>query len=485
MRFSLWLPVLVVSFLAFVGCGGGSTPDGDPGAGGTGGTGGSGGVTCSTDCAALEVSSCQQWVCNDGSHPGTKGECVQVAQADGTACDDGNLCTVGDACRSGACSPGSAKDCAAAGSACTIGYCDVETGSCATRPAPNGASCDDGDACTVGDKCSDGVCTTGGPKDCSAFDSACTVGVCGDDGECTASPFEDGTACDDGDACTSGDACERGFCFGGPPKDCSGLTSACVVGVCDRADGECTTAPAANGKSCDDGNLCTVGDQCVGGVCQGAPKSCSTNPCIAGTCNPDDGQCSQSPRADGDPCDPDPCTVGGMCADGTCVGGTTKDCSALDSTCTVGTCDSATGACVAAVREDEPSCACPGEVVDGVCVQILITSTSDKASARAACSALGAGWALCPATMVCNNEVPLTPVVEHLTDSGCACGGGFTKAPQSCGCSSTQNLYIHVENGTDFAHYVRNAALAPSCMASTLCNVGSEHCGAPLCCKSL
>jgi hypothetical protein len=42
-----------------------------------------------------------------------------------------------------------------------------------------------------------------------------------------------------------------------------------------------------NGKTCDDGNKCTVKDMCIKGVCVGTPKCPpSKNPCKRTTCNP-------------------------------------------------------------------------------------------------------------------------------------------------------------------------------------------------------
>src|SRR5690348_975742 len=64
-----------------------------PGSGGQGG-----GVGCPTDCGGLKVEPCQRAECD--SHTG---RCVVHAAPEGTACDDGKVCTVGDACHAGAC----------------------------------------------------------------------------------------------------------------------------------------------------------------------------------------------------------------------------------------------------------------------------------------------------------------------------------------------------------------------------------------------
>src|SRR5439155_26767644 len=71
---------------------------------------------------------------------------------------------------------------AGASPACTSAGCDC-------RDRPDGAPCDDGNACTVDDACLGGACG-GMPQGCHG-------------GGCTGSPL----ACDDGDACTE-DACD-------------------------------------------------------------------------------------------------------------------------------------------------------------------------------------------------------------------------------------------------------------------------------------
>lgn len=90
--------------------------------------------------------------------------------------------------------------------------------------------------------------------------------VCG--GPCTGQP--NGAACDDADACTQSDACFAGRCAGGTPVSCAPV--ACQVGTCAPATGACSYVNAADNTSCDDGQACTAGDHCVGGGCTGTPN---------------------------------------------------------------------------------------------------------------------------------------------------------------------------------------------------------------------
>ncbi len=105
-----------------------------------------------------------------------------LGQPDGTVCDDNNACTTGDICTGGVCGGIVVKDCND-NNACTVDSCDAVTGNCVyteitcddENPCTtdicdaktgcvftnNTNSCDDGDACTTGDFCQDGVCVRG------------------------------------------------------------------------------------------------------------------------------------------------------------------------------------------------------------------------------------------------------------------------------------------------------------------------------------
>ena len=86
--------------------------------------------------------------------------------------------------------------------ACADGVCDNPI-------APNGTACDDGDADTTGDVCTDGEC--GGSRSTS---NPCDPNPCLNDGICTEvpGPFPNtkGAECDCGDSGCSGTRCEVG-----------------------------------------------------------------------------------------------------------------------------------------------------------------------------------------------------------------------------------------------------------------------------------
>ncbi|MCA9518194.1 MAG: hypothetical protein KC635_24820, partial [Myxococcales bacterium] len=224
-------------------------------------------------------------------------------------CDDLDPCTSGDVCRGGVCSgtPIRCDD----GDPCTRDGCDAALGRCTSVPAPEGAPCDDRDACTLADRCHDG--------------------------DCAGLPV----ACDDGLACTF-DACEPGgACSHLPaPGFCVSASGACVaVGarpldapceVC-AATGVLVADPAREGTPCDDDGVACTYDRCEGGAC--------VHPPVSGTCHDGDGVCYgagelmtgclrcvgsgvATPLAEGSACDDDgggACAVGSCDALGTCV----------------------------------------------------------------------------------------------------------------------------------------------------------------------
>jgi cytochrome b involved in lipid metabolism len=95
-----------------------------------------------------------------------------------------------------------------------------------------------------------------------------------------------GTACDDGNANTVGDVCTNGACAG--IDHCVGVVCAAsdqchTAGTCiDHATGACSNPVAANGTSCNDGNGNTSNDVCTNGTCAGTPSGGGGGPLPAG-----------------------------------------------------------------------------------------------------------------------------------------------------------------------------------------------------------
>ena len=113
------------------------------------------------------------------------GKCAYAIVPNGTICDaDDDPCTVGDACKAGACAKGKALPCDD-GNPCTADTCDAKAG---CQHIAQAGKCDDGNPCTVGDTCKqgkcaaiDGVCRPGTDKHCQLTPGCQSDGACGYD----------------------------------------------------------------------------------------------------------------------------------------------------------------------------------------------------------------------------------------------------------------------------------------------------------------
>ncbi|MDO8630862.1 MAG: hypothetical protein Q7R41_10245, partial [Phycisphaerales bacterium] len=204
-------------------------------------------------------------------------------------------------------------------------------------PVIDGTPCDGGNVCTIGETCQGGVCTGGAPPDCSAAGDQCTVASCdpnGTDGNCSIlTPVADGTPCDDGRACTD-DACGAGTCTSTPspagspcgdprdsacdnPDTCDG-TGTCRANlepagtVCRPTEGPCDIEETCDGKSPDcppdlfepDTTECrpTQGECDVAELCGGAGPDCPPDelaPARSACGDPTDSDCDNPDTCDG------------------------------------------------------------------------------------------------------------------------------------------------------------------------------------------
>ena len=138
------------------------------------------------------------------------GTCDDPAKPDGAACDDGDLCTQTDACSTGVCTGGNPVVCTASDQCHDAGVCDPMTGTCDDPEKADGTACDDGDLCTQTDACSTGVCTGTNPVVCEAADDCHVAGTCDPTtGVCDDPAAPDGTPCSIG-TCESGNCADTG-----------------------------------------------------------------------------------------------------------------------------------------------------------------------------------------------------------------------------------------------------------------------------------
>ena len=309
------------------------------------------------------------------------GECVAVPIATGTACDDGDQCTVGDVCKNGTCD-GNAKICDD-GNACTTDACDKAQG-CLAEPFDG--PCDDKNACTQGEVCVSGKCQGGGAVSCSDA-NVCTSDACLPKTGCKYSPAVG--ACNDGDACTNDDACKSGKCVG-TVKVCEPLGK-CEDAACDATSGQCV--PKA--VSCSDGDGCTE-DACdpATGDCLFKPKSC------------DDGD-----KCTLDSCDPTT-TIG-------CVATPTKCDDGL--ACTTDACDPSTGECVSAAIVCDDSEPCTNDAcIDGACVFSPVDCNDNDKCTKDSCDG------------VCQHAPVACDDLNACTENGCTAEQGCIFNPITC-----------------------------------------------------
>jgi hypothetical protein len=288
-------------------------------------------------CADGACKTIKQTGCNDGN-PCTKdacdaksGACTYMAIGGGGTCNDGDACTVGDACTKGACL-GAPTDCGD-NNVCTTDAC-VPASGCVHKAATKGA-CDDGNLCTVGDLCKGNVCQPGQPQNCGDG-NPCTDAACDPASGCK--PGAKGASCDDGNACTIGDACEKGQCVSGKGQSCDD-GNACTLDSCIPKKG-CESKTAT--LSCSDGNTCTVGDACDGGTCKtGKLQACNDgNPCTTDACDAVKGCIASNNGSNCD--DGDVCTSNDACKGGLCISGVALSCDDKNG-CTNDLCDAKKG----------------------------------------------------------------------------------------------------------------------------------------------
>ncbi len=508
--------------------------------------------------------------CDDGNYctedlcHGEDG-CEHVA-LDDIECPDGDLCTVGDICDLGVC-VGTLTDCED-DDLCTDDACDPETGDCVHDN--NVLPCDDGDPCTVADGCLEGACG-GVPIDCDCVidddcgtledgdvcngtlycdttmspylcklvpgtiiecpdpegpDAPCLAPSCDPEtGECGFAEDNEDFPCDDEDPCSVGDSCEDGDCLAGVAANCND-GNLCTDDSCDPLSG---CIYSMNTLSCEDSDVCTIGDQCEDGECVHGPDlSCDDgNVCTDDSCDPAVG-CVHTANELG--CDDgNACSEDDHCDGGACVAVGSKDCDDLN-ICTTDSCSPATG-CVYVLNEvpcndgdlctDDDICGageCTGTVVDcddgnpcttddcdplSGCIYSMNTSPCDDANPCTIGDHCAGGVCVPDGTETCEDANPCTTdycdpvqgcVHEHnehpCNDSdvctiGDICDGGdcVGGAPLPCDDGNTcTDDSCNPESGCEFTF---NSA---PCDDNNLCT-SDDHCisgwcapGAPLVC---
>ncbi|MCA2977418.1 MAG: hypothetical protein INH37_03975, partial [Myxococcaceae bacterium] len=202
--------------------------------------------------------------CADGADDDGDGR-VDCADAD---CDDApcaaaDRCLVSPRCAGGACRSQAVRQCRSPPTTCFApeGACAPTDGTCSYTVAVTN-TCTDQDACTTNDACQgDGGCA-GTPLACPAnttLSCRASAGTCANGG-CTYALTPD-AGCDDGDRCTLDDRCSALGACSGVPVSCPARTCAVFTNQCGDG-GACLYAPVSPGTPCD-GGVCSRAGECL------------------------------------------------------------------------------------------------------------------------------------------------------------------------------------------------------------------------------
>lgn len=378
--------------------------------------------------------------------------------------------------------PQNAQDaeCTARPAACetNVGTANAITGTCSFPPKSVGLTCEDGNGCTVQDKCDGkGNCQSG--EECPDPKPFCNAdgNVQVPQSTCTFPTKDSPGVCVDGNPdggeptiliCAFG--CRDGVCEPDPcsPEDCAiELAPPCYVegsGTCSQ--GVCTFTPDFEATACDDGDPCTTNEVCVGDG-EGSPISClgaptpvdDGDPCTTDACTPSTGV-THLPLPNGTSCNDDTNACNGVsaCQDGACVE-TSKpvDCLTQAHACDLapeGVCDPATGLCSFPTLPEGAACS------DG-----SGCTTDDKCDALGRCAGVDL---VCPA-----KDSVCADASNQTTFAGICAGGdcGFveTTLPCALGCDSATGQCIDAPCGGACAPSDNPCAINQCDVATNVC----------------
>ncbi len=146
---------------------------------------------------------------------------------------------------------------------CTLDTFDPNAGTCGHQDREG--DCDDGSACTQGDRCAAGRCL-GEAIRCDDGED-CTDDLCDPTRGCVQVPVDE--RCADQDPCSL-DRCTSSGCENPPAPDghpCGPVVSCVTAEICLLQ--QCVEVAIPEGAPCDDGELCTRDDHCQAETCVG------------------------------------------------------------------------------------------------------------------------------------------------------------------------------------------------------------------------
>jgi hypothetical protein len=468
------------------------------------------GSPCDDGSLCTPTDTCQAGVCNGTGAPacdpidqchdhGTcnplTGVCSTPVKADGSACSDGNACSLTDTCQAGACVGGNFKACVASDQCHTPG-CDPATGECTNTVKADGSSCNDGVACTRADVCTGGVCG-GSDYSCAAPDQCHEAATCNGDGTCSYAAKANGTACNDGNPCTVVDTCQNGVCAAGSPVTCTASDSCHDAGACDSATGQCSNPAKANGSTCGAGQICNGGACAAGCWISGTYYASGTVNGACQSCQPSVSTTSWSNIAEGTGCGTGMYCHGGACAAGCWIDSTYYAANALNSSNTCQSClpsvsptawsSLATGTscsdgnacttgetCLAGACQGGTVNACSGHGTCNPSTGVCSCNSGFGGSDCATCSAPGAPTGLAAAAgagqVALSWTAPTGGAISYIILRSTTKGSGYTQIGTS---TTTSYTDTGLTNGVPY-YYVVDASNGTNCVSG---NSGEAVCG--------
>jgi Dictyostelium (slime mold) repeat len=249
------------------------------------------GVFCEDGNLCTVGDTCNNGTCQSGTpvqclqcqkcDPDTGG-CAPDPDQVGDQCDDGLACTTDDRCTAAGTCVGTPVVCQALDQCHVAGVCQEPGGACTNPIKANGTPCDDGNLCTLNDTCQAGICT-GQPRDCNDND-VCTTDTCDPStGACLNTPIP--ACCRTTDECPQpANQCQQATCV----NNVCGVTNKSNGSTCND-NNPCTTNDVCTNGVCT-GTLvvCPAGTTCANGSCvcnanSGCTGCCQTNTCQPGT----------------------------------------------------------------------------------------------------------------------------------------------------------------------------------------------------------
>jgi len=215
------------------------------------------GVCCSDSCDGP---------CRSCSVPGSVGTCQPAP--DGTPCPDGDKCNGDEICEGAVCQAGTPLVCED-NNVCTKDACYAASG-CVFEQVADGTPCDNDDLCDGRESCQWGFCTDGEPPDCDD-QNQCTIDSCDSVDGCVHQELEDGTAC--GDGLCGQMACQSGDCVLVESRSCDD-SNPCTRDSCDEETG-CVNEPWPDGMKCGECMVCQ-NNRCVDDPDCAASGGCSS-----------------------------------------------------------------------------------------------------------------------------------------------------------------------------------------------------------------